>query len=90
MTKIGERVIAISCVKDGIVYYYGEGVYTGDFLLPPEARGFNFGQENPRIDLDNGKTVYGCECWWGPIDKVKTNFESLEWVVVDIEEERNN
>lgn len=21
---------------------------------------------NPRLDLDNGSTVWGCECWWMP------------------------
>jgi hypothetical protein len=28
---------------------------------------------NPRIDLDNGGTVWGYECWWGPKEK----FQSL-------------
>ncbi|MFF1469107.1 hypothetical protein [Streptomyces mirabilis] len=23
---------------------------------------------NPRIDLDNGTTVWGFQCWWGPED----------------------
>ena len=29
---------------------------------------------NPRIDLDNGSTVWGFQCWWGP----EAGFE--EWV----------
>lgn len=24
---------------------------------------------NPRIALDNGETVWGCECWWGAEDR---------------------
>lgn len=24
---------------------------------------------NPRITLDNGETIWGMECWWGPEDK---------------------
>jgi hypothetical protein len=31
----------------------------------------NFGIPNPTIKLDTGKTVYGCECWWGSESKVK-------------------
>lgn len=90
MAEIGKRVIAIRNVHEGAVYSYGEGVYAGDFLLPCKAKGFNFGQENPRIDLDNGKTVWGCECWWGSTERMKAKFpeDKYKWVTVDIDEER--
>ena len=26
---------------------------------------------NPKILLDSGKTVYGCQTWWKPIDEPK-------------------
>jgi len=88
-TGIGSRVIALLEAKDGVVRSFGEGVYAGDFPLPPEAGGFNFGQANPRIDLDNGKTVWGCESWWGPADKVRARFPAdWRWELVDIEEHR--
>lgn len=32
---------------------------------------------NPRIQLDNGDTVWGCECWWGPEDEVQQNLASV-------------
>ena len=50
MTAVGTRVTAIMEARDGVVRSFGDGVYAGDFDLPPDAGGFNFGQKNPRID----------------------------------------
>lgn len=69
MRKIGDRVIAISGERDGVVYWFGEGMYAGEFQVSEDAGGFNFGQVGPRIDLDNGESVFGCECWWGKKEK---------------------
>ena len=90
MRQIGERVVAILSAKDGVVRSLGEGVYAGDFPLPPEAGGFNFGQENPRLDLDTGQTAWGCECWWGTPERAYREFpdSEWEWVPVDIDEHR--
>jgi hypothetical protein len=86
MTAIGTRVTAILEAKDGVVRSFGDGVYAGDFDLPPEAEGFNFGQKNPRIDLDNGKTVWGCESWWGPCEAVRKKIPAdWKWETVDID-----
>lgn len=74
--------------KDGVVYSFGEGTYAGDFPLPPEAGGFNFGQDNPRIDLDSGKTVWGCECWWGAADVMRERLSGWKWEIIDIDEHR--
>jgi len=81
-------VIAISSAKEGVVKHFGHGVYAGDFKLPDDAGGFNFGQENPRIDLDDGKTVWGCECWWGDEEKTQERYSDWTWELVDIEELR--
>ncbi len=48
---------------------------------------------NPRIRLDNGKLVWGCECWWGDEEKVKKKIEAYkqaDYIIkdVDIDEER--
>ena len=84
-----QRVIALLDAKDGIVRSFGAGVYAGNFPPPPEGGGFNFGQSNPRIDLDNGKTVWGCECWWGPEEKMKAKYpDDWKWEDVDIDEHR--
>lgn len=44
---------------------------------------------NPCIELDNGKRVYGCECWWGPEDQIRKKLEPYAKVTeVDIDEAR--
>jgi hypothetical protein len=65
MAKQGDRVGAIQSANGEEVMFYGYGVYEGD-TIPP-----NFPIPNPTIKLDNGKTVYGYECWWGPEEKVR-------------------
>ena len=94
MNKIGDRVGAILGANDGICEFLGYGVYEGDFI-PEEAVGFMAGilkkskRENPRIKLDNGKIVYGCECWWGGEEKVKEMLAKYKEVkAVDIDEVR--
>jgi len=81
--QIGERVGAISHTDENIVYLYGFGIYDGEHIPPKDAGGFNVGRPNPRIKLDNGKTVYGCECWWGAEEQVKAQINGMEIVFVD-------
>jgi hypothetical protein len=69
--KIGDRVGAIKSANDDGVYFYGYGIYEGDFIPPENVGGLNLGIKNPRIKLDNGEYVYGCECWWGNLERVK-------------------
>lgn len=83
MTKVGTRVLALLDAREGVVRSFGEGVYAGDFV-PPEDIGF--GIPNPRIDLDNGKVVWGMECWWGDVDSVRKRFQGeWKWEQVDPE-----
>jgi hypothetical protein len=92
MPKIGERVVAISHSDDETIYLFGFGVYEGDFD-PEEAGGplgemcREMGRGNPRIRLDNGKIVYGCECWWHPEEKTTLDMKK-KVVLLDIDEER--
>jgi len=66
----------------------GKG-YAGNFPLPPEADGLNVGHVNPRIDLDNGKAVWGFESWWGPPEQVRMRIPpGWRWVTIDIDEHR--
>ena len=90
------RVLAVSHADEGAVYIFGEGIYEGDFI-PKEAVGVmadicrKANRENPRIRLDSGKIVYGCECWWGGIEdaKKKTGITDGKKVIeLDIDEER--
>lgn len=86
----GSRVGAISHSDDNAVYLFGFGTYEGDFV--PVGAGGAFGKAmqdaeapNPKIVLDSGKVVWGCECWWAPEEKVKKLIEGKAVVDVDIE-----
>lgn len=68
--KKGMRVGAICGTdeKTGALHFFGYGVYLGKFTPPPNV-GIPF--PNPKIKLDCGDVVWGCECWWGPEDEIK-------------------
>lgn len=89
----GTRVVAISSADDSKVYVFGFGTYEGDFV--PEKTSFmtsllaDAGLVNPRIKLDSGKVVYGCECWWGPEDGFQERYvKGREVVTVEIDTSR--
>jgi hypothetical protein len=39
---------------------------------------------NPRIRLDSGDVVWGCQCWWGSEEKVTRSIGDREVVVVPV------
>lgn len=69
---------------------FGYGVYEGEFVPPAEINEvFNDLQiPNPRLKLDSGQTVWGCECWWGDEEQFKHQLADLTVELVDIEIER--
>jgi hypothetical protein len=90
-TKVGARVGAILEVNENNVKFFGYGKYVGDFV-PQEAVGFlatffkDTQKKCPKIELDSGKIVYGCECWWEEEEKVKrilSSYDSVENVDID-------
>lgn len=91
--KAGDRVGAILDAKDGAVEFLGYGVYEGDFV-PEGAAGWiaedlrGIGATNPKIRLDSGKIVWGCECWWGSEKSVKKQLEGTIVKDIDIDEIR--
>lgn len=66
MNKIGDRVIAIRDSDENEVNIYGYGKYLGEKECPKLG-----GLLNPCIELENGKIVWGCECWWGNADRIE-------------------
>jgi hypothetical protein len=91
--KIGDRVGAIFAETDKRVEFLGYGSYAGDFV-PETAGGFLaeiakiVESKNPKIFLDSGKVVWGCECWWGPEEEIKKHLEGREIIQVDIDDLR--
>lgn len=92
--EIGQRVGAISHGDGDTVYIFGFGIYEGDFVPEDGAGGFigaaarKHNVTNPRIKLDSGKRVYGCECWWGPEAAVRQRIEGKTVIERDIDEAR--
>lgn len=93
MAAIGSRVGAIYSSTDGAVQFLGYGTYKG-YQKPDPALGVHFygrpmDHENPCIELDSGKLVFGCECWWGREETIKGHIAAAKVVEdVDIEEAR--
>ena len=79
--KIGDRVGAVfGTNEDGSIDFLGYGIYEGKFV-PIEAVGQlsemmrEIGRVNPRIRMDSGSVVYGCECWWGSEESIKKTLD---------------
>ena len=92
--KKGDRVGAVLSSNEKIMYLLGYGTYEGDFVPGDEVVGFlaeeirKLNLENPRIKLDNGKLVYGCECWWGSEDEIRKLESNHKVILVDIDKIR--
>lgn len=85
MTRPGARVIAIQLIDGDVVYTYGRGTYTGYDKVPDGAivpLSFD-GEYSPRIELDRGGTVYGCQCWWGDEDVLLNRFYDKQFIIVE-------
>jgi hypothetical protein len=96
-----ERVGAIlgANAETKIVKFLGYGTFQGCEVPSPDASGWmaeslrKHQRSNPKILLDSGKVVWGCECWWGPEDDIKAKIERYKSqgftiVEVDIDEIR--
>lgn len=98
MVNKGDRVGVIGWEDDDAFYLFGYGVYDGD-LVPSEEEAATHpalamfrvaGVSNPHITLDNGKVVWGLECWWGAEDVIRKKVGNKKVVEVDIEECRRD
>lgn len=82
------RVLAVKDVDGNKVQVFGEGKYLGREIPPKDLNITRNGKvvdfEVPKIELGEGKIIYGCECWWG--DPAK--FEGFEREVVSVDDER--
>ena len=88
--KIGERVGAILSANDDVVKLLGFGVYAGDFKPDVPCLGFSpeelpDGFVNPKIQLDDGRVVWGCQCWWGTEDSVCGMIDGRKVITVGID-----
>lgn len=89
----GDRIGAILGKKDGVIELLGYGTFTGH-AVPVEAVGAfaemlkEWERKNPRLQLDNGKIVYGCECWWGSEAAIMSELvrqQEIGFIVVEVD-----
>jgi hypothetical protein len=90
----GDRVGAVMSADKVAVKFFGWGVFKGR-EVPDKSVGGEMGDvlremgvTNPKIVLDSGKVVWGCECWWGSEAEVKAMLEGRVLIEVDIDEAR--
>lgn len=87
----GDRVGAILSASDKVVNLLGFGVYDGDCDINSPSEIVKpagwladaiietaLPHPNPRITLDSGEIVWGCECWWGDEEAVKVQIEKYK------------
>ena len=100
MARVGDRVGAILSATNREVKLLGYGIFKGN-LEPPDDTRTPFGTAgeinkmarenggdpwtNPCIELDDGRIVWGCQCWWGDEDEVRHSIKDRTVVVVDLE-----
>ena len=65
MAKIGDRVGVVLRATPTEVFLLGYGTFLGH-EVPPKGMLHDHGIPNPKIQLDNGKVVWGYQVWWGP------------------------
>ena len=81
---VGARVGAIRNADINAVQLFGYGVYDGEHIAPFGPLGCTADQyrritgramplvKDHRITLDDGRIVWGIECWWAPEDRVRS------------------
>lgn len=79
MANTGERMGAILKADAETVWLIGYGVYDGRKPCPLLGD-----WPNPHITLDGGGEVWGCECWWGPEEKIREHIGTRKVEPVDI------
>ena len=81
--------VILSSNKDS-VQLLGFGTYQGEEVPGPEVKfmGVAVNRPNPKIELDNGTVVWGCECWWGPEPQIKKMIGTKKVLEANIDEFR--
>lgn len=92
MREIGSRVGAILRADQETVHLIGFGVYEGDHVPPKNIYPILHlnGITNPKLVMDDGQVVWGCECWWGSEEKTRLIIGDRDIVVVDMATERES
>ena len=85
----GDRVGAVCGETATAVRFFGYGTYQGRHVPPAgvDIRGVDLhalGVKTAQIRLDNGDTVWGCQCWWEGEDAVRLYLARVRKRVVPV------
>lgn len=75
----GMRVGAMMSADEKKMLFLGYGTYVGKEPCPALGN-----YPNPKIQLDNGDIVWGCECWWDTEDGMKKRLAKYKGVIKDV------
>jgi len=84
--KLGDKVFVVAWGDNDNIYFLGFGVYEGDEVPGEDVAGMMGSllrmreQKNPKLVLDNGDSIWGCECYWGPTDQFRS-FSNMRKIV---------
>ncbi len=76
--------------RDGVVFFFGYGVYQGLEIPPDEGPTSRTsilhaeGCMNPKIVLDQGDVIWGCECWWGLEENIREAIQESGSTVIEL------
>lgn len=93
--KIGMRVGVFHSLTDKTLALLGYGVYEGNEIPPedilaPEGPLALLGLPIPKLRLDDGTVVWGCEIWWNTEASVKAFEEGRQIVKPKLESIRKH
>jgi len=96
-SNIGDRVGAIRNMDDETAWVFGYGVYDGEEVPPEDEKGergmIDFvhaaNVTNPKLLMDDGTIIWGCECWWGPEKLARETISDRKIVIVKPKYELN-
>lgn len=91
MTEDNFRVGAIHTFKDKTIEFFGYGVYLGDEIPPSDITflGMSIKDPTPKLQMDSGDIIWGCECWWGDVEHIDRELEGKKIIEVNINDIRS-
>ena len=94
MIAPGTRIGAFYALGRTRAILFGYGAYEGDFAPPEDILGTmgpvgRLGVMVPRLKLDDGTILWGCECWWATEEEVRSLMAGVRLSIVRIETLRN-
>ena len=94
MANIGDNVCAILSADKNNVQVIGYGKYLGDevpdrHVVGPLPKALHLASaKNPKLQMEDGTIVWGCECWWGDVTSANEFIGDRNIINVDMEKVR--